>query len=143
MDALLILAGVVTLASLVLLYRAYSYKNEQKKLLLELQQEASRLVDRLKKRSASIDAKEKEDDYINDYSGLLSSPTYLSTLCTVIVRKFGGQIVLNKDDFDSLSAQDYVSVYVDTNNDCEDIYLCLNSTYPGEDPDSDEEIVYN
>tara|TARA_R110000824_G_scaffold21466_13_gene79962 strand:- start:430 stop:858 length:429 start_codon:yes stop_codon:yes gene_type:complete len=43
------------------------------------------------------------------------SDKYLSTLITVITKKLDGEVVLTADDFERVSLDDYVTLYIDTN----------------------------
>jgi len=46
----------------------------------------------------------------------LQSDKYLSTLITVLIKKFNGEVVLTSHDFKNVSFDDYVTLFVDTSN---------------------------
>ena len=46
----------------------------------------------------------------------LSSDKYLTTLITVIIKKFHGEVVLTANDFKNVSFDDYVTLFIDINN---------------------------
>ena len=61
----------------------------------------------------------------------LGDPSLLSTLLTVIVNKYGA-VTLNIKDFTALSDGDYVSVYVDGNE--QNLILSLDHNLASTDP---------
>jgi hypothetical protein len=128
-------ATIITLIASVLAWQAWRYRTEQKNITHELAEEASKLIDKMQTTG---------DDLIFDASDFssLGNPTYLATLCTILVHKAGGAVRLTEQDFLDLPEAEYISVYVDTND--ASILLCLHSL--GTPPSSaygEDETTYN
>ena len=137
------LAITLCIGSGVFIYMAYRYKLKQRDITDELAVEASALIDRMQTRGTAAYTQTTpslEEIITSDEKSLaayLKTPEYLTTLCTVMVKKAGGEIRLYKHDFEPISLDDYVSIYLDTEDNS--LLLRLNSIVPympGGDDDS-------
>lgn len=114
--------------SLVLLWQAWRYRQEQKSVLDELSSEAGLLLDRMRTRREPAAISDNPD-----MKDMLESPLYLTTLITVLVNKMGGSIRFTEKDFHDIDEDNYVSVFVDTKDGS--LLLCMNTIAPPGDPE--------
>ena len=143
----IILSALMLIAGGVFLYQAWAYRKKHKKIVLELADEASKLIDRMKRNKKLLPAEAAEEEDADDISGYASlaskfnSAKYLSTLVTVLVKKAGGKVRLTEDDFLDVTGDEYISIYVDTSDNA--IILFLNTPQSSFYEDEEDEIVYN
>jgi len=124
MSYLLIVNSVLftlTLLGLVLIVRGARVNREHLKLNDLVSEELQVIIQtaqRTLKNQREIEKSARADGLLN-----LHDPVMLSTLITVIVNKHG-TLRLKMDDFDTISEDEFVSVYVDTGSN--ELVLSLN-----------------
>jgi hypothetical protein len=79
------------------------------------------ITDRINRMTENVHA-QKEAERIFD------NPRYLTTLITVLVKKFDGKIHITESDFEDCSFEDYVSVEYDSIDNS--LYLVCNTVMP-------------
>ena len=124
------LTGLLCMIAAGLAYRGYRYKKEWQLTTDELVEEAHKLINAMRKNplhgndeAASVIPTDFDDP--SELRTFLKSPEYLTTLCTVLVKKAGGEVRLNQGDFEPITSNDYISVFVDTKD--SSLLLRLNS----------------
>ena len=122
MEYSLIACGVGLVFCTYLLFRWW-FRYRRKKLLREtISREIIDITDRINKMSEKVVEQRKAA------SGMFDNPRYLTTLITVMVKKFDGKIHLTQTDFEDCSFEDYVSVQYDANDNS--LYLVSNTVMP-------------
>ena len=123
MDGVIMIAGlkILIVCSLVftflsLYWSVQSYRRHKNNLFVsrELQkiiETAAGSIQASKKAIAASQTKNKKGSLF-DVDGMVDSPDLLSTIVTVLIKKFG-DARLSMEDF-MISDQEYVSIYVDT-----------------------------
>ena len=125
---LLGLAIALCVGASILAFMAYQHKQKQKSIVDELASEAHNLLDRMRKNHTDPEISLTDTDQrwdVNSLANNMKSPEYLTTLCTVMVKKAGGEIRLYEHDFSPITENDYVSVYIDMDD--SSLLLRLNS----------------
>ena len=107
---------------MVMIFKAYQLHKE-KKFLTEVAAEMDAMITELK---GTHQAKT-----LNHPISDLNDPAVLSTLITVLVKKYGN-LRVGLEDFANVSEKEYVSIYVDTGTN--DIILSISSDLGGDDP---------
>jgi hypothetical protein len=132
-----ILIGLAFGLFVYFIYFWFNYREKQKELdqLLSIVLKDAMAAEKAPKIVDGIEFENFEKD-----SAALSNAGYLTTLITVIIKKFNGEVVLTANDFQDINLDDdYVTMYVDTGT--YDIILRSNnsdiSSYMGISQDED------
>ena len=122
MNYSLIACGVGLVFCTYLLFRWWARYRRKIHLRKTISREIIDITNRINNMSEKVVAQKKEA------GGMLDNPRYLTTLITVLVKKFNGKIHLTETDFEDCSFEDYVSVQYDSNDNS--LYLVCNTVMP-------------
>jgi len=122
MDYSLIACGVGLVFCIFLLFRWWARYRRKIHLRETISREIIDITDRINKMSEKVAKQNKAA------SGIFDNPRYLTTLITVLVKKFDGKIQITETDFENCSFEDYVSVQYDSNDNS--LYLVSNTVMP-------------
>jgi len=122
MDYSLIACGVGLVFCICLLFRWWARYRRKIHLRESISREIIDITDRINKMSEKVVKQNKAA------GGIFDNPRYLTTLITVLVKKFDGKIHLTETDFEDCSFEDYVSVQYDSNDNS--LYLVSNTVMP-------------
>ena len=92
----------------------------------QLRREISHEIDDLVERLGQLSTKAADANVAQQ--GVLTNTKYLTTLITVLVKKFDGTVQLTEDDFTNCTVDDYISVQY--NMDDNSLYLISNRVMP-------------
>jgi len=115
--SILILSIVSLFIGLGIIWQGWRYRAKQKDILDTIVDEAEKLLDNLQTSNADFTS--------GDAAAMMKSPAYLTTLITVLINKIGGSVRLTETDFLDITSDEFVSVFVDTDD--ASLLLCLNS----------------
>lgn len=122
MNYFLIACGVGLMFCTYLLVSWWKRYRARQQLRREISHEIDDLVERLGQLST------KAADANVAQQGVLTNTKYLTTLITVLVKKFDGTVQLTEDDFTNCTVDDYISVQY--NMDDNSLYLISNRVMP-------------
>jgi len=92
----------------------------------QLRREISHEIDDLVQRLGQLSSKASDVNVAQQ--GVLTNTKYLTTLITVLVKKFDGTVQLTETDFTNCTVDDYISVQY--NMDDNSLYLISNRVMP-------------
>ena len=92
----------------------------------QLRREISHEIDDLVERLGQLSTKAADANVAQQ--GVLTNTKYLTTLITVLLKKFDGTVQLTEDDFTNCTVDDYISVQY--NMDDNSLYLISNRVMP-------------
>jgi hypothetical protein len=122
MDYSLIACGVGLVFCTYLLFRWWDRYRRKIHLRETISREIIDITNRINNMSEKVVAQKKAS------SGMFDNPQYLTTLITVLVKKFDGKIHITETDFEDCSFEDYVSVQYDATDNS--LYLISNTVMP-------------
>lgn len=122
MDYSLIACGVGLVFCTYLLFRWWARYRRKIHLRETISREIIDITNRINNMSEKVVAQKKAS------SGMFDNPQYLTTLITVLVKKFDGKIHITETDFEDCSFEDYVSVQYDATDNS--LYLISNTVMP-------------
>jgi len=135
MDYSLIACGVGLVFCIYLLFRWWIRYRRKVRLREIISREIIDITDRINEMSEKVAQQNKAA------SGMFDNPRYLTTLITVLVKKFDGKIHITETDFEDCSFEDYVSVQYDANDNS--LYLVSNTVMPLVMSGSDDEPTFH
>jgi transcription antitermination factor NusG len=131
----LIACGVGLVFCIYLLFRWWARHRRKIHLRETISREIIDITDRIMKVSEKVVQQKKAA------SGMFDNPRYLTTLITVLVKKFDGKIHITETDFEDCSFEDYVSVQYDSSDNS--LYLVCNTVMPLVMSGSDDEPTFH
>ena len=135
MEYSLIACGVGLVFCAYLLFRWWFRNRRNAQLRETISREIIDITDRINKVSEKVVQQKKAA------SGMFDNPQYLTTLITVLVKKFDGKIHITETDFEDCSFEDYVSVQYDSSDNS--LYLVSNTVMPLVMSGSDDDPTFH
>jgi len=135
MDYSLIACGVGLVFCIFFLFRWWARYRRKIHLRETISREIIDITDRINKMSEKVVKQNKAA------SGMFDNPRYLTTLITVLVKKFDGKVHITETDFEDCSFEDYVSVQYDATDNS--LYLVSNTVMPLVMSGSDDEPTFH